>query len=63
MAREKELFRDNLKRLDERYPEKEIFTWAQAAKIAGLNVRTMKKYYQRKDEPAVSKVRLASILS
>lgn len=63
MAREKEFFRTNLARLDEKYPDREMFTWAQAAKIAGLDVRTLKKYYQKSNEPALSKTRLASILS
>lgn len=63
MAREKELFRDNLERLDEKYPGKEFFNWREAARLVGIDERTLMKYYRRGKEPFISKMRLASILS
>ena len=63
MSREKDFFRDNLMRLDEKYPNTEFFNWTQAAQIVGLDARTLKKYYKRGREPYISKTRLASILS
>lgn len=63
MSRERELLRNNFEWLDEKYPGKEFFTWSEAAKIVGIDVRTLMKYYRRGKEPFISKMRLASILS
>lgn len=68
MAREKELFRDNLARLDEQFPGKELIPLLAVSSFLGLDPRTLKK---RKGFPHrkvgrfiyVSKVALASWLS
>ncbi len=43
MAREKELFRDYLIRLDEKFPDKEIIRQKECAEFLGLDKRTVKK--------------------
>lgn len=68
MAREKELFRDNLARLDEKFPEVELIPILLVAEHLGVDSRTLKK---RKDFPIhrvgsriyVPKASLASWLS
>ena len=68
MAREKELFRDNLARLDEKFPGVELIPLLAVSGFLGLDPRTLKK---RKDFPArkvgrfiyVPKTSLASWLS
>ncbi len=45
MAREKELFRDYLVRLDEKFPDKEIIQQKECAEFLGLDPRTVKKKY------------------
>lgn len=68
MAREKELFRDNLARLDEKFPEVELIPLLAVSSFLGLDPRTLKK---RRDFPArkvgrfiyVPKSALASWLS
>lgn len=43
MAREKELYRENLQRLDAQYPNQELLPARSAAKYLGLDVRTLMK--------------------
>lgn len=45
MAREKECYRDNLQRLDERFPDKEILTVSDVAAWTGLDRRTVTRLY------------------
>lgn len=66
MAREKPLYRNNLDRLDEAYPDKQVLKYQEIAELTGLSIRTVKKYYQRfykKELGGVSKTVVASILS
>ena len=42
MSREKELFRDNLERLDKAFPGKELLTQTEAAAYCGVNRITLK---------------------
>lgn len=41
MAREKELFRDNLARLDEKFPGRELIPLLSVTKYLGLDRRTL----------------------
>lgn len=66
MAREKPLFRNNLDRLDEAFPNREVLKYKDIADITGLSLRTVKKYYQKhykKELGGISKAVLASLLS
>lgn len=68
MAREKELFRDNLVRLDEKFPGKELIPLLDVTKYLGLDRRTLMEsngFPSRKVGRFiyVSKVALASWLS
>ena len=63
MAREKELFRDNLERLDMAFPGKEVLSKKEAAGYLGIQVETFNKYFYREGDYGISKVRLASLLS
>ena len=62
MAREKELFRDYLVRLDEKFPNKEIIQQKECAEFLGLDARTVKKKYGVSRD-GISKVKLARLLS
>lgn len=62
MAREKELFRDYLIRLDEKFPDKEIIQQKECAEFLGLDKRTVKKKYGVSRD-GISKVKLARLLS
>ena len=68
MAREKELFRDNLARLDEQFPGKELIPIRSVTEYLGLDYRTLtesKGFPHRKVGRFiyVPKVALASWLS
>ncbi len=43
MPKEKELYRENLLRLDERFPNQELLPVRSAAEYLGLDVRTLLK--------------------
>lgn len=62
MSREKELFRDNLIRIKEKYPDKEILRPFEVASYLGICVKTVKKRYTFHDG-YISVVKLASELS
>lgn len=62
MAREKELFRDYLIRLDEKFPDKEIIQQKECAEFLGLDKRTVKKKYGVSRD-GISKIKLARLLS
>lgn len=62
MAREKELFRDYLIRLDEKFPDKEIIQQKECAEFLGLDKRTVKKKYGVSRD-GISKVKFARLLS
>ena len=65
MAREKECFRDNLERLDAKYPGKELLSLAEAARYLGVHRETAAKLLSDKMLPCskISKVALARVLS
>jgi len=65
MAREKENYRDNLQRLDERFPDKELLNVKEAAVWLGVDPRTVPKLLGSKVLPGskVSKVALAKAIS
>ena len=46
MAREKESYRDNLERIAERFPGKEMLTVADVVEYTGLNRKTVKKLFE-----------------
>ena len=62
MPREKELFRDNLQRLEEKFPEKELFNVKEVANYCGIDQRTAKNLFTFKNN-FISKIKLASELS
>ena len=65
MAREKELFRDNLERLDKRF-EKELLSVRQVSRFCGLSEERAKEMFpfsKYKGRWYISKVKLASELS
>ncbi len=62
MAREKELYRDYLERLDEQFPDKEIISQKECADFLGLDARTIKKRYNI-TKSGIPKLKLARLLS
>lgn len=63
MSREKEDFRDNLERLEEKFPDKEIISAREAADFLGLDIRTVRKYFPVKPHIGITKVALARAMS
>lgn len=65
MAREKEGFRDNLERLDAKYPDKELLSLSEAARYLGIHRETATKLLNGKMLPGnkISKVTLARVIS
>lgn len=66
MAREKELFRDNLERLDRLFPDHELLNVAHVSKFCGLSEERAKQMFPFKRVGGrwyISKVKLASELS
>ena len=67
MPREKECYRDNLQRLDERFPGKETLSMTEAASYIGISKTTMwrnaERYCVDPVTKRVSKVQLARALS
>jgi hypothetical protein len=45
MPREKESYRDNLERIKEMYPDKEMLSLQEVAAFIGINWRTAKKMF------------------
>ena len=62
MPREKELYREYVERLDERFPDKEILTQRDCVDFLGLNVKTVKNRYNITKD-GISKLKLARLLS
>jgi len=62
MPREKELFRDNLERLDKFYPNKEVLNIKEVMQFTGLSRTGVVNRYPFKNR-FISKVKLASELS
>jgi hypothetical protein len=66
MAREKELFRVNLDRLDERFPDKDVLKYSDIANYLGRSLKFVQTHYcqfYNKDLAGVSKTVLARVLS
>ena len=65
MPREKELFRDNLARIDTVFPEKEVLFITDLKKYLGIkDPRTVRKLLKMpKNEKSLTKCQLASRLS
>lgn len=62
MPREKELYREYVVRLDEKFPDKEILTQRDCAEFLGKDKRTVKSRYGI-DKDGISKLKLARLLS
>lgn len=62
MSREKELLRDNIARIKEKYPSKELLTASEVAKYLGICTKTVRKRYTF-TRGYISVVKLASELS
>lgn len=45
MPREKDSYRDNLERIKDAYPDKEMLSLKETADFIGLNYRTVKKMF------------------
>ena len=66
MAREKELFRTNLDRLDEKFPDKDVLKYADIVEYLGRSLRFVTKHYSKfykKNLAGISKTVLARELS
>ena len=63
MSREKELYRENLLRLDNKFPDKEMFNITEVAKYCKLNYATAKNLFFEKNQRFISKTVFASKLS
>lgn len=66
MPREKPLFRENLDRLDKKFPDVEVLRYADISEYLGISLRTAKTHYQKyynKQICGISKTVLANILS
>ena len=62
MPREKELFRDNLERLDAAFPNKEMLSQKEVSEFTGIGQWTIPKHFSFKNH-YISKVKLARELS
>lgn len=66
MSREKECYRDNLQRIDEKFPDKELLNMKEVAAYLGVSRRTMTRHskeYGFNERGQVTKVKLARALS
>ena len=62
MPREKECFRDNLERISERFPGKEMLSIKEVTDYTGLDRKTVKKLFEFR-ESYISIVKLARGMS
>lgn len=62
MPKEKELYRDYIERLDEKFPNKEILTQRDCVDFLGIDKRTVKSRYGIAKN-GISKLKLARLLS
>ena len=62
MPREKELYREYVERLDEKFPDKEILTQHDCSNFLGKDKRTIKNRYGI-GKDGISKLKLARLLS
>ncbi len=64
MPREKPLFRENLERLDAKFPNKEVLSFKEVAEFYGISIITVKRrgWYNPKFK-GILKTKLASEMS
>lgn len=62
MSREKELFRDNLERLDAAFPNKELLNQNEVSEFTGISKYNITKHFSFKNH-YISKLNLARELS
>ena len=62
MPREKPAYRDNLERISERFPNKEMLTVKDVSAFCGLNIKTVKKLFEFKNN-YISVAKLAREMS
>lgn len=63
IAREKEDFRENLKRLDEKIPNKELVNISETAKVLGISRDKVREMFPFDENKLISKVKLARLIS
>jgi AraC-like DNA-binding protein len=66
MPREKPLFRENLDRLDVKFPDKEVLQYADIAQYLGVSKSTVQRHFKKeynKKLHGISKSVVASALS
>lgn len=65
MAREKELLREHLQRLDEKFPGKEMLSQKEMAEFLNCDPKTIRKRYGKLFTPGlgISKVKVANLIS
>lgn len=64
MPREKPLFRRNLERLDEKFPDKELLSYDEVATYLQKSKKTVSRIFgERKTGNSISKARVADFLS
>ncbi len=64
MAKEKELFREQLRRLDEKYPDKEMLSQKELAEYLGCDPKTIRTRYNHLFTPGlgISKAKAANLI-
>ena len=62
MPREKEGFRDNLERLNEKFPDKELLSRCDVADFLGIHRTTVARWFNFSVHGYISKVTLARAL-
>lgn len=62
MPREKPAYRDNLERIKERFPDKELLSVSDVCEFCGKNYRTVKKLFEFKNN-FISVAKLAREMS
>ena len=63
MPREKESYRDNLERIKEKYPDKEMLRICEVSEFLGIHRRTIKKMFDFNDRNYISVASLARQMS
>lgn len=65
MAREKEGFREQLQRLDEQFPDKEMLNQKELASYLGCDPKTIRRRYNHLFTPGlgISKTKVARLIS
>ena len=61
MAREKELFRENLEQLNDRFPDKEVLKYEDLAAVCGYSKRAAQRNWQKFYNRAIGGVPKATV--